>query len=74
MAPISASALARLRNSIAAAHRHSAGSRYGLDFSDDGLDFQPTAYPLRELVTGSIFLFAVIVFAVWGGWQLLSLL
>ena len=74
MPPISASALARLRSSIVAAHRHSARSKDSVDFSDDGLDFPPTAYPFRELVTGSIFLFAALVFAIWGAWQLLLLL
>jgi hypothetical protein len=50
------------------------GSDEGLKFSDDGLDFPPTAYPFRELSTGSIFVLGVIVFVVWGAWKLLSLI
>ncbi len=46
----------------------------GLNFSDDGFDFPPTAYPFREFVTMTIFVLAVIVLMVWGGWKLFSLI
>jgi hypothetical protein len=49
------------------------GSDDGFNLPDDGLDFPPTAYPFRELVTGSIFVLAL-VFLVWAGWKLLSLI
>jgi hypothetical protein len=48
-------------------------SDQGLNFSDDGFDFPPTAYPFREFVTMSIFVLAVIALTVWGGWKLISL-
>jgi hypothetical protein len=41
---------------------------------DDDLDFPPTTYPFRDLGTGSIFVLAVIVFLVWAGWKLLSMI
>ena len=39
---------------------------------DDGFDFPPTAHPVGEFVTASIFVLAVIVLMVWAGWKLLS--
>jgi hypothetical protein len=50
------------------------GSDDGFNFSDDSLDFPPTAYPFRELATGSIFILAAIVLVIWGAWKLLSLI
>jgi hypothetical protein len=37
---------------------------------DDGLDFPPTAHPVRELITFSIFAAAVVGFVVWGALEL----
>ena len=39
---------------------------------DDGFDFPPTAYPVRELVIFSIFVSGVIALLVWGGSKLLQ--
>jgi hypothetical protein len=43
--------------------------------SNDDFDFPPTAHPVREFVTASIFVLAVIVLMVWCivwcGWKLL---
>ncbi len=36
------------------------------DFSDDGLDFPPTAHPIRELITFSIFVSGIIALIIWG--------
>jgi hypothetical protein len=41
-------------------------------FSDDGLDFPPTAHPVRELITFGIFLSGVIALLIWGGSKLLQ--
>jgi hypothetical protein len=41
---------------------------------NDALDFRPTAYPVREFVIASVFVFALTVFMVWGGSRLLSLM
>jgi hypothetical protein len=38
---------------------------------DDGLDFPPTAHPVRELITFSIFALAVVGFVVWSALKLL---
>jgi hypothetical protein len=42
-------------------------------FSDD-FDFPPTDHPRRELSTASVFVLALLVFIVWGGWKLISLI
>ena len=42
------------------------------NYSDDDVDFPPTAHPVGEFVTASIFVLAVIVLMVWAGWKLLS--
>jgi hypothetical protein len=42
-----------------------------LNFSNDDFDFPPTAHPVRELVTASIFVLAVILLMVGGGSKLL---
>ena len=39
---------------------------------DDGFDSPPTNYPLRELVTFSIFASGVIALLIWGGSKLLQ--
>ena len=39
---------------------------------DDGFDFPPSNYPIRELVTFSIFVSGVIALLVWGGSKLLQ--
>ena len=39
---------------------------------DDGFDFPTTTYPVRELVTFSIFVSGVIALLVWGGSKLLQ--
>jgi hypothetical protein len=39
----------------------------------DGFDFPPTAYPGRELFTGSLFVLLITAIAVWGSWKLISL-
>jgi hypothetical protein len=39
----------------------------------DGFDFPPTAYPGRELFTGSLFVLLITAIAVWGSWMLISL-
>ena len=39
---------------------------------DDGFDSPPTNYPVRELVTFSIFVSGVIALLVWGGSKLLQ--
>jgi hypothetical protein len=39
---------------------------------DDGFDFPATEHPVRELVTFSIFVSAVIALLVWGGAKLLQ--
>jgi hypothetical protein len=39
---------------------------------DDGFDFPPTNYPVRELVTFSIFVSGVIALLIWGGSKLLQ--
>ena len=41
--------------------------------SDSGFDFPPAAHPRRELFTASLFVLLVMIFAVWGGWKLTSL-
>ena len=41
---------------------------------DDGYDFPPTAHPLRELFTASLFVLLIVALLVWGGWKLISLL
>jgi hypothetical protein len=46
------------------------GTRHSYD--DDGFDFPPTNYPLRELVTFSIFASGVIALLIWGGTKLLQ--
>ena len=38
---------------------------------DDGFDFPPTAHPVRELVTFSIFVCSLIALVGWGGSKLL---
>jgi hypothetical protein len=38
---------------------------------DDGLDFPPTAHPVRELITFSIFALGVVGLIVWGVLKLL---
>jgi hypothetical protein len=38
---------------------------------DDGLDFPPTAHPVRELITFSIFALGVVSLIVWGVLKLL---
>jgi hypothetical protein len=40
-------------------------------FSDDGFDFPPTAHPIRELITFSLFVTSIIALLVWGGSKLL---
>lgn len=40
-------------------------------FSDDGLDFPPTAHPVRELLTFGMFLSGVVAVFVWGAAKLL---
>jgi hypothetical protein len=40
-------------------------SEDALNPSNDDFDFPPTAHPVRELVTASIFVLAVIVLIVW---------
>jgi hypothetical protein len=40
---------------------------------DSGFDFPPAAHPRRELFTASLFVLLVMIFAVWGGWKLTSL-
>ena len=40
-------------------------------FSDDGLDFPPTAHPIRELMTFSLIFSGVIAFFAWGAAKLL---
>ena len=40
------------------------------DFSDDGLDFPPTAYPVRELITFSIFVSGILALIIWGASKL----
>jgi hypothetical protein len=37
---------------------------------DDGFDFPPTDHPIRELVSFSIFVSAVLALLVWGGSKL----
>jgi hypothetical protein len=39
---------------------------------DDGFDFPPTNYPVRELVTFSIFVLGVVALLVWGRSKLLQ--
>jgi hypothetical protein len=39
---------------------------------DDGFDSPPTNYPVRELVTFSIFASGVIALLIWGGSKLLQ--
>jgi hypothetical protein len=39
-------------------------------FSDDGLDFPPTAHPVRELLTFGMFLSGLIAFFAWGAAKL----
>jgi hypothetical protein len=46
-------------------------SEDALDSSNDDFDFPPTAHPVRELVTASIFGLAVVVLMVWGGSKVL---
>jgi hypothetical protein len=41
---------------------------------DDGFDFPPTAHPVRELFTFSLFVLIIITAVVWGGWKLISLI
>jgi hypothetical protein len=41
------------------------------NFSNDDFDFPPTVHPVREFVTASIFVLAVIVLIVWGASKLL---
>ena len=40
------------------------------DFSDDGLDFPPTAHPVRELITFSIFVSGIVALIIWGASKL----
>jgi hypothetical protein len=39
---------------------------------DNGFDFPPTNYPVRELLTFSIFASGVIALLIWGGSKLLQ--
>jgi len=48
-------------------------SESNFHFSDDDVDFPPTAHPGRELFTFSLFVLLVIALAIWGGWKLISL-
>jgi hypothetical protein len=41
------------------------------NYSDDDVDFPPTAHPVRELVTASIFVLSVICLIIWCGSKLL---
>jgi hypothetical protein len=41
------------------------------NYSDDDVDFPPTAHPVRELVTASIFVLSVIGLIIWCGSKLL---
>jgi hypothetical protein len=43
-------------------------------FADEDFDFPPTVYPGRELFAFGLFVFAIITFMVWGGWNLFSLI
>jgi hypothetical protein len=45
-----------------------------INFSDDGLGFLPTEYPIRELVTFSIFASGVVGLVIWGGWKLIQVI
>lgn len=38
---------------------------------DDGFDFPPTAHPVRELITFSIFVLGMVSLIVWGALKLL---
>jgi hypothetical protein len=50
---------------------NSYGDSYDASY-DDGFDFPPTNYPVRELVTFSIFASGVIALLIWGGSKLLQ--
>ncbi len=39
--------------------------------SDDGFDFPPTAHPIRELITFSIFMSGIVALIIWGGYKIL---
>jgi hypothetical protein len=40
--------------------------------SDEGFDLPPTLHPGRELLTFGLFVLAIMIFVVWGGWGLIS--
>jgi hypothetical protein len=42
-----------------------------VNVSDDGFDFPPTAHPIRELITFSIFVSGIIALIIWGGSKIL---
>ena len=42
-----------------------------VNVSDDGFDFPPTAHPIRELITFSIFVSGIVALIIWGGLKVL---
>jgi hypothetical protein len=42
-----------------------------VNVSDDGFDFPPTAHPIRELITFSIFATGIVALIIWGGLKIL---
>ena len=47
-----------------------ADERMARRWTGDGFDFPPSMYPGRELPTFSLFIFAILTFLLWGGWNL----